>query len=183
MASQTKSEMTNSMKEIKEKKEDLLTQWETASETLDQWEMRLIMLRYEGFTYKEIASMLRDEFPSMRLKFTDDYLRKKLYHLGDIRPQFDLYRKMMNIESLELGQNALQSAHNAACSTIVALLGKKYASNIRLSASKEILDRNIGKAIQKIEETIDPGESARQDIRDLIEAVKNGDAEKLENNT
>jgi C-terminal processing protease CtpA/Prc len=158
------------MTKIEENLKDILKLWETKSAELKKWELMLIEQRYLGSSYKEISENLRMQFPNTELNLTKDYLRKKMYKGGDIREHYDCYCRLMNQESLHLGENAIASSFQTACNTMVSLLHSKFPSSVRLSAAKEIVDRIKGKTKQQI--TLEDDRDDSESLVDLAREVK-----------
>ena len=143
----------------------------TILEEIKSWQMKAIELRYDGYTYKDCQRILENEFPDMDVKFSEGNLRKLFYSKGLLREHFEQYSKIMNEESVSEGQNAIKSAHKIAGKTIVALMNAKYPSNVRLSAAKEIFDRNEGKSKERMEIST-PMDELRKEYFDAIKEIK-----------
>lgn len=156
-------------------KSDITQQWLEMSKNLKEWELAFIKARQEGTTYERCHEMLTTNFSESTGKaFPESSLRCLTMNSGRLKEHFECYSEMMAVESFNEGQRALKSAHRVATATLISLLRSKYPSAVRLGASKDILDRNAGRATQKIEQTIDTGEQTREDIKTLIEAMTNG---------
>jgi hypothetical protein len=125
-------------------------QWQIISANLKAWELRLIEMRNDGLGYPEISATLRKEFKIKGNDFSLVNLRTCLMLGGRLRIEFETYGSMTAMESLEAGRRLRQNSHLAAVATNVGLLRAKTEA-VRLSAAKDIQDRNEGKAVQQVE--------------------------------
>lgn len=148
--------------------------WALKAKTLKLWEIRLIELRNFGMGYIEISDALKKEFRKItgtgKIKsFCASTLREMLSSEGRLRDAFETYGEMMANESLEEGIRNRRNAHSLAVSTLIALLSKRYPGAVRLGASKDIQDRNEGKAIQKVE--IQENQSEVEEMRKKLKGI------------
>ena len=140
---------------MSEKKPTLLnkkTQWMQISKKLKLWEIKFIEMRAEGFSYNQIRDELTANFKSNKQYFRkNDALRALIYVNGRLHEAFSVYCEVMAMESFERGQQIIKQAHAKASMTVVKLLSGLTQDNVKLSAAKDILDRNAGKATQPLE--------------------------------
>lgn len=148
---------------------------------ITKWELRLMELRYEGFGYPKIVETLRNEFPDKKSTFTTNYLPKLLCRSQRLAEPYAKYCEEMNKISFQEGQNIIKSAHKVAGATMVGLMAKRYPSAIRLGASKDILDRNAGKAPQKLEIEESIGAKDRNLLEKAVKLLTYGNSEKEKN--
>jgi hypothetical protein len=145
-------------------------QWLIFAGKLKGWELKLIEMRYNGFGYGEIEDKLNELFPSKKLNYAVGNLRMALYHAGQLRPAYDAYAELMGAESLSQAKHVLESATEIATRNMVNMMSKKFKSDIRYKASKDILDRNLGRPVQQI--VVDDARSAEiEDIRDTLKRL------------
>ncbi|MFA5777626.1 MAG: hypothetical protein WC906_04255 [Parcubacteria group bacterium] len=123
--------------------------WEEISKGLKLWEIEFIKLKTLGYKYEEIADRLRKGFRGK--KFSDVVLRQLIYKDGRLNEHYNAYYELAAEESLEEGKRILENATSSAAMTQVNLLNKVYQGNVRLGASKEILDRTLGRATQPVD--------------------------------
>jgi len=157
---------------------------------LKSWEHRFIEMRYDGFPYKEIARILKEEYPHLgedtkNKKISESWLRILLMDGGRLHEVYNEYESFMISESLKEGEKVLKSAHSLACTTLQALLNKNYPASVRLGAITELLDRNMGKARQKMEvhtEDMDY-ETKMKEIDKLMEEINENERKATETTT
>ncbi len=141
---------------------------------LEPKDAKAIQMRYEGEPAKNIAAMMGLATESIHVYFGKGGRLNKLYRD---------YADYMNNLLLEEAQDGMSSSVNAATSVLISLLSgrdeyikdndgkvigiKKKMDNVRLNAAKEILDRVLGKAEQKIK-----FEDETDDISKLMERFK-----------
>lgn len=140
---------------MSEKKETNLNKkerWIEISKKLKLWEIKFIEMRAEGFSYNQIRDELVKDFKIHKKNFNDNQkLRKLIYHKGRLNEAFSVYSEVIAMESFERGQQIIKQAHAKASMTIVKLLSGLTQDHVKLSAAKDILDRNAGKATQPLE--------------------------------
>ncbi len=162
---------------LEEKRQNAFQQnWAAKAKSLKLWEIRLIELRNFGMGYIEISEALQKEFKNIigkgKIKsFHISTLRNMLSSEGKLYDAYGTYGEMIAIESFEEGQRSIQNAHSIAASTMVALMSKKQTGATRLGAAKDILDRNAGKAIQKVE--MQENHSEVEEMRKKLKGIFN----------
>ncbi|MDY0143730.1 MAG: hypothetical protein RBR97_17735 [Bacteroidales bacterium] len=140
------------MSEIKQTLLDKKRRWIEISKKLKVWEIKFIEMRAEGFGYNQIRDELTKEFKICKSAFkNNNQLRNLIYHKGRLNEAFSVYSEVIAMESFERGQQIIKQAHAKASMTIVKLLGGLVQDHVKLSAAKDILDRNAGKATQPLE--------------------------------
>lgn len=157
-------------------KEDKKRRWIEIATKLKRWEIRFIELRNEGFGYNEIRDFLNKEFSREKKNWkTNEILRNLIYRKGRLNEAYLIYGEVIAEESFNIGKQIIKNAHQRATQTIVSLMQLKYPDHIRLSAAKEILDRNIGKAnqIPEIQENNDDLEELRERLNQLTLPTEN----------
>ncbi|KKP79805.1 MAG: hypothetical protein A2271_02395 [Candidatus Moranbacteria bacterium RIFOXYA12_FULL_35_19] len=166
----------NYLKLKEEDKNNIQRQWIAMTRNLTLWEIRLIELRNWGMGYNEISDALRKEFKKIigtgRIKsFNASALRNILSSEGKLHNAYKIYSEMIAEESLKEGICNRRNAHSLAVSTVIALLSKRYSGAVRLGASKDIQDRNEGKAVQKIE--MQNNYSEVEELREKLKGIFN----------
>lgn len=140
------------MREKKLTLNDKKRQWLEVSSKLKAWEILFIEMRAEGFSYNQIRDALDEKYKRNKKSFrTNSSLRNLIYTNGKLHDVFNLYSEVIATESFERGQQIIKQAHAKASMTIVKLLGGLVQDHVKLSAAKDILDRNAGKATQPLE--------------------------------
>lgn len=134
-----------------------------------RWEIRLIELRNEGFGYNECRDVLQKEFPKLKKYFkTNNQLRNLMFRR--LKEATKVYGEIAAQDSLGVGRQVVKNAHRRAAMTMVSLLGTNYPDSIRLSAAKDILDRNAGKATQAIEVKSEE-ETEMEELREIVKKM------------
>jgi hypothetical protein len=150
--------------------QDKNRQWLIFAGKLKGWELTLIEMRYNGFGYTEIQDELLRKYPNKKLSYHVKNLRMALYHAGQLRPAYDAYSELMGAESLDQAKKVLASATEIATRNLVAMMSKKFKSDLRFKASKEILDRQLGRPVQTV--VVDDARSQEiEDIRDTLKQL------------
>jgi len=157
------------MTERKDTKCNKRERWELLSKKLLPWEIEAINLRTLGYKYKEVAEKLSVHFKAKKKeKFSDNKLRVLFYKDGRLFEQYVAYAELIAEESVEEARRILESATSTAAMTQVNLMSSGNQGHVRLGASKEILDRALGKATQPVDVKDD---RMMQELKDKINSI------------
>lgn len=102
-------------------------------------DLKMLTMRAQGYPHTEIAKEVGLEVTTVRAAFAVN---------GRLGDTWKVFRKEWNDRIKEDAKNTLEGSVELAVSTLITLLkgGKEgHPSNTRLGASKEILDRVLGK--------------------------------------
>lgn len=141
---------------------------------LEPKDTKAIQMRYEGESAKSIAGAIG---------LTSETINTYFGRGGRLNKLYRDYADYMNNLLLEEAKDGMSSSVNAATSVLISLLSgrdeiikdekgivvgiKRRMDNVRLNAAKEILDRVLGKAEQKIK-----FEDETDDVSKLMERFK-----------
>ena len=128
---------------------------------LKNYHKSAIKMRYEGLRYQTIAEMLNKEFLQCRVRFTEQTIKDFFKKKGVLRDpyikyesEWDAINKELFLVAKKAGIQILEKNFRTACEVLSELLNSN-ADNVRISATKELLNRILGKVKLPIEIKID----------------------------
>lgn len=109
-------------------------------------------MKYKGLEYKKIAEVLNAEFPQCRIRiFTEQTIKDFFQKSGALyepykkyEAEWDSINKEIFLAAKKAGMQILEKNFRLACETLSALLDSS-ADTVRISATKELLNRTVGK--------------------------------------
>lgn len=117
-------------------------------------------LKYKGLRYRMIAEMLNKEFPQCWIRFTEQTLRDFFKEKGVLHDpyikyesEWDAINKELFLVAKKAGMQILEKNFRTACEVLSELLSSN-ADTVRISATKELLNRILGKVKLPIEVSI-----------------------------
>jgi len=117
-------------------------------------------MKYKGLDYRTIAEMLNKEFSQCWIQFTErtikDFFRKDgVLHDPYVKyeSEWDAINKELFLSAKKAGIQILEKNFRTACEVLGELLNSK-ADSVRVSATKELLNRILGKVKLPIEISI-----------------------------
>jgi len=114
---------------------------ENTTELLPEVEQKAIEYKFYGFDYKEIATMLKEEFPEVAPTY--QLLRQWFMREGRLYEHYEKYNKEQTATNLKEA-TALWKGHSKNAMRTVLSLMKNATPGVKLSAAQEILGRAYG---------------------------------------
>ena len=156
------------MSEYQEDFESAFNQFKAVMADLKAWELRVIEMKYEGFSSMEIKDTIKKDYNAEK---TDENIRGSMSINGKLYTPYSLYAQMKNAESLAEGERDLKQATKLAAKTLTALLSKRFSGSVRLGACKDILDRNLGRGELGISLTDNRAKEDRETLKEIAETL------------
>lgn len=111
------------------------------SAKLDQNDLRAIEMKYEGYTYKQIAE---------ETGWTHQYVRLLFYKGGRLTEYYAIYASEEN-EIRRTEARTMFKAHVPnAVRTLVQIMNKSKFDTARVQAAKEVINREMGEPVKVI---------------------------------
>ncbi len=111
-----------------------------AFSSVNNWERRIIILRAEGKPYRELVSVLKDEFHK---RWTESYVRQLFMAGGRLEQAYIEYNEALAAASLKEAKLLAQRASKSAIITMVDLMKDSNEPGIRLNAAKAIANKYV----------------------------------------
>src|SRR3989338_24952 len=127
---------------------------------LKNYHKSAMKMKYKGLDYRTIAEMLNKEFSQCWIQFTErtikDFFRKDgVLHDPYVKyeSEWDAINKELFLSAKKAGIQILEKNFRTACEVLGELLNSN-ADSVRVSATKELLNRILGKVKLPIEVSI-----------------------------
>ena len=122
-----------------------------------------IHLKYEGFSYPEIAKLLKVSEITVKRWFRPD---------GLLKDEYDAYEKETNAMTDSVVDTILKTKVEVAAKMLVALMGSKKDA-MKFRAAKTILDYCFGKTgVNKEQEYEDDGTGQYLELEKILEKIR-----------